>query len=142
MQLPSNSPPLVLMRDNGAGMVKFGMTPDQVHQRCTQFSWDCWPDTGLDQDGFINVGSTSFNFVSQKLTGLLVTDGMFVTQQGFKVGDSLAVLTQAYGSDYQKALQGDQNSYTYTLSGGFLLTAWYVVGKDKANSWTMSVPDT
>jgi len=121
---PADGSALVLMNDDGSGLVVFGMSASAFYKRAAEIGWDCQPPNKPGVDGFVNVGATTFIFGSDGLHRIDVADSSFQTQGGFAVGDSIAKMEQLYGTNYERSNASDVLTYTYVLPSGL---QFYVV---------------
>ena len=137
---PSDGAAAVLMDDTGSGLVIFGMTPDQFHQQAAKLGWTCTPATGADDAGFVYTPHAVFRFFNGTLSNVTVADTSFQTQRGFEVGDTVAQLTQMYGTGYVLSDLSGTSTYTYTMSSGVVFWAFVNDGETTVNAWALSAP--
>ena len=130
----------VLVDDNGSGLVIFGMTPDQFHQRADDLGWSCNPDAGIDGDGFVYTPDVAFRFLGGALSSLNVVDANYQTARGFVVGDTVTQMVQMYGTGYVRYDESDTFTYVYTMPSGLVFWAFVNEGASTVNSWSMSAP--
>jgi len=131
------------MNDDGSGLFDFGMTPQQVHQKCVDLGWSCKPESGIDENGDIRTGSAFFSFTDGKMDSLGASYSDFQTERGFAGGDSREKLVKLYGKNYQYASMDDAtDDYLFTLPGGIQLDVTFLYKQDKANYWTIAAPGT
>ena len=118
---PSSQAPIVLIKDDGTGVISMNMTPTAFHETADALGWVCSPKSGTDKYGDVTVGSNTFNFVHGTLQWVSIGDPHFATEKGLRVGDSVGKMLQLYGTPGSKDTLPDDGGelYSYSLAGSF-----------------------
>ena len=136
----------VLVKADGTGVVAFGMTLDQFYQKAAEMGWEYAIDESIGDYMGISVGGTTFTFWQGVFYQVYVADSGFMTEEGLRVGDSIARMKQIYGTGYELSSDDYGLNYYYANTPSGMGLNVFPMGdeqeeddNDLVGGWTIGV---